>query len=179
MYWLNGWDLPLKDILLPGATYKSTPECISEPEEALTYLSSPSISVKSVVMSDDYHLWSISVSKYVDEIIWIVWPQATWGLKDKTEGFSMCYDLFEWLDTVHAEWTTITTHQIYDIAHECYLKSLPADIVPPPSLSTLLNPLTPVPLGLSGDSPQVRGRWSRMQPRGFRRGWQPNWEDIT
>src|SRR5260221_5746206 len=27
------------------------------------------------------------------------------------------------------------------------MKSLPTDIVPPPSLSTLLNPLTPVPLG--------------------------------
>src|SRR5258708_24844372 len=90
---------------------------------------------------------SISASEYVDEIIWIARLQATWAFEDKTEGFSMCYDLFEWLDIVHAEWTAIPTHQIYDIAHERYLKSLPTDIVPPPSLSTLLNPLTPVPLG--------------------------------
>src|SRR5258708_33028064 len=58
----------------------------------------------------------------------------------------MCYDLFEWLDIVHAEWTAIPTHQIYNIACKHYLKSLPTDIVPPPSLSTLLNPLTPIPL---------------------------------
>ena len=117
MYWLDGWDLPLKDILPPGAIYKPTPECVSELEEALAYLSSPSISVKSTVASNNYQLWWISTSEYVDEII------------------------------VHIEWTTIPTHQIYDIMHKCYLKSLPTDIMPPPSLSTLLNPLTPVPLG--------------------------------
>ena len=55
MYWLDGRDLPLKDILPPGAIYKHTPERISELEEALTYLSSPSISVKSAVTSDNYH----------------------------------------------------------------------------------------------------------------------------
>jgi len=71
MYWLDGRDLPLKDILPPGAIYKPTPEHISELEEALTYLGSPSISVKSTVTSDDYQLWSISMSEYVDEIIWI------------------------------------------------------------------------------------------------------------
>src|SRR5258706_2685028 len=147
MYWLNGRDLPLKDILPPGVIYKSTPEHISELEEALTYLGSPLISVKSAVVSNDYQLWSISVSEYVDEIIWIVRLQATWAFEDKTEGFSTCYNLFEWLDIVHTEWTAIPTHQIYNIVHECYLKSLPTDINPAPSLSTLLNPLTPIPLG--------------------------------
>ena len=111
----------MKDILPPGAIYKPTPECVSELEEALTYLGSPLISVKSTVMSDDYQLWSISVSEYVNEIIWIVWLQATWAFEDKKEGFSMCYDLFEWLDIVHAEWTAIPTHQIYDIVCKCYL----------------------------------------------------------
>src|SRR5258708_13477481 len=77
----------------------------------------------------------------------------------------MCYDLFEWLDIVHAEWTTIPTHQIYDIAHEHYLKSLPTDIVPPPSLSTLLNPLTPIPLGfIHPTSPPHVTSLSTQQP---------------
>ncbi len=128
-------------------------------------------------MSDDYQLWSISASEYVDEIIWIVQLQATWAFKDKTEGFSTCYNLFEWLDIVHTEWTTIPTHQIYDIMHKCYLKSLPTDIMPPPSLSTLLNPLTPVPLGFihptspphvtspSNQQPTDKGDASQLHPK--------------
>src|SRR5260221_2803235 len=55
--------------------------------------------------------------------------------------------MFNWLDAVHTEWIALPLKEIYQLAHECYVKTLPTDMIPPPSSIPLSNIPDMHPLG--------------------------------
>jgi hypothetical protein len=64
------------------------------------------------------------MSKYVDAVVWIACQQALWSHWDEDIGFDASDDVFEWLNAVHAEWTSIPTRRLYSLACKRYISIL-------------------------------------------------------
>ena len=152
LYWLDGWEIPSNDILpslLSGASYTLTQSCNAELTSLIVSLCELSDELKSAIVSDDYQSWVISTSKYIDGVLWIAHQCLLWSYMDICKGFWLCCDMFNWLDAVHTEWIALPLKEIYQLACECYVKTLPTDMIPPPSSTPLPNiPDTPLDISI-------------------------------
>jgi hypothetical protein len=146
IYWLDGRDVH-PDEIFPGGDYEISPERDGIEEDAIKAVDVIASGLKSAVVADDYQQWLIFASEYVDAVIWFARQEALWSHWDEGIGFNTCYDVFEWLDSVHFRWTSIPMQRLYALARERYLKSLPTESLGPPTLLTPQQPLSPLPLG--------------------------------
>ncbi|KAF8341500.1 uncharacterized protein EI90DRAFT_3116613 [Cantharellus anzutake] len=128
MYWLDG-----RDMILPqgGEEYWETPECNEVIEKAHNVIGVLADNLKASVVLGDRMRWWISACEYIDTVIGIVPCMALWSYRDKGVGYNTCKDMFEWLDAIYAEWTSIPMVRLYELACEHYLKSLPTDLIVP------------------------------------------------
>ncbi|KAF8331042.1 uncharacterized protein EI90DRAFT_3123742 [Cantharellus anzutake] len=135
--------------------YEISPECEGIEEDTIKAIDVISSGLKSAVIADDYQQWLIFASEYVDTVIWFAHQEALWNHWDEGIGFNTCYDVFEWLDSVHHRWISIPMQCLYALACERYLKSLPTESLDPPALLTPQQPLSPLPLGFTKPTPAV------------------------
>ncbi|KAF8321926.1 uncharacterized protein EI90DRAFT_3131348 [Cantharellus anzutake] len=152
MYWLDG-----RDMILPwgGEEYWETPEHDEVIEKAHNAIGVLADNLKASVVLGDCTQWWISACEYINAVIGIVHREALWSYRDEGVRYNTCKDVFEWLDTIYAEWTSIPMVRLYELACECYLKSLPTDLIVPLAFATFHPSLSPLPLDLVADSAQA------------------------
>ncbi|KAF8328056.1 uncharacterized protein EI90DRAFT_3217775 [Cantharellus anzutake] len=151
MYWLDGRDLPPDDSASGGEEYWETPERDEVIEKARNAIGVLADNLKAAVVFSDRTRWWISACEYIDAAIGIVHREALWSYRDEGVGYNTCKDVFEWLDAIYAEWTSIPMVRLYELARERYLKSLPTDLIVPLAFATFRPSLSPLPLDLVAD----------------------------
>ncbi|KAF8278287.1 hypothetical protein DL93DRAFT_2092369 [Clavulina sp. PMI_390] len=133
LYWLDGRELPDTEIL-PTFYYSICPERERTVDSLWSSLLKPIASIQSATAAADYHAWSISASHYVDAAIQLIRAEALYAWADGTT-FESPIALFAWLDNITDVWMNTPTRDLYLLARERYVKSLPTLSVSPPLLS--------------------------------------------
>ncbi|KAF8333576.1 uncharacterized protein EI90DRAFT_3288618 [Cantharellus anzutake] len=116
------------------------------------------------VVLGDHMQWWISACEHINAVIGIVHCKALWSYRDEGVRYNTCKDVFEWLDAIYAEWTSIPMVRLYELACEHYLKSLPMDLIVPPAFATFCPSLSPLPLDLVPNTAQANDEQADNEP---------------
>ncbi len=142
VYWLDGRDLPLKDILPRRPRYFVSASRDEELRELVRAVKNLASNVRSAAIKGDYLQWLTSAREYVEWVVWVSRRYALWSYEDKVQDFTTCTQVFAWLDGIQTKWTARISKETYDIARQRYNASLPIGTVSPPSSPIRATPKT-------------------------------------
>ncbi|KAF8335392.1 uncharacterized protein EI90DRAFT_3153004 [Cantharellus anzutake] len=136
VYWLDGRDLPLKEILPRRPQYYVSVSRDEELRDVVRAVRTQANNLRNAISHNDYLQWLTSAREYIEWVVWVSRRYALWGYEDRVKGFSTCVEVFSWLDNIQSNWSARISKETFDIARQRYTASLPIGTVSPPSMRT-------------------------------------------